>query len=171
MENAVETRNQMKIRKKWEKGLAEIEKFRETKDCFSRYTIELTTYIGNSYKDAFIKFASKTKIVKPLPISESELHEAYREYLDAGKKNLPKRFYYLFMQKFISPIYEQTEAEPLVKMDLRARHVMIARYFGGKKLEEIAPKMNLSREGVRQLEEKAICALRAYWLFESKENS
>ena len=171
MENVVETRNQMKVRKKWEKGLEEIKKFGETKDCFGRYTMEITTYIGHSYKDAFIKFSSKTKVTKLLHIPESELYEAYREYLNAGKKNLSKRFYYLFMQKFVSPIYEHAESEPLVKMDLRARHVMIARYFGGKKLEDIAPKMNLSREGVRQLEEKAIRALRAYWLFQSKENS
>lgn len=171
MENVLETRNQMKIRKKWEKGLEEIKNFGETKNGFRHYMMELNTYIGHSYKDAFIKFSSKTKIVKMLDIPETELYEACKDYLHSGKKNLSKKFYYLFMQKFISPLYEHIESEPLVKADPRAKHVMIERYFEGKTLQEIAPKMNLSKEGVRKLEEKAILALRAYWLFESKENS
>ena len=157
--------------KTWEKGWMEIQRFIDEKDGCKRYEMKMSTRIGCSFKSGFNHYLKKVKIVAPIIFSEDELHEVYQLYLSKKSKSLSKMFFNFMMKKFFAPMYESKYPKPKVRSTIQERYVVKQRYYEDKKLEDIGEEMELSRETIRRIEEKAICALRAYWLFESKENS
>lgn len=144
----------------WKKVYGEILEF-HSKNTTERIGMEFQEDVTHIYLEAFTRFEYKVKFHIPSSIYEDE--EDLRKVVEEASttKQLKKNLYAYMMAKYFQPFKDGSIN--LEGKDPRGEDIVLRHWFEGQTLEQIGSELNLSREGVRRIEEKMLCAQRVYW--------